>query len=75
MAIIGNRRDKKGYPTPASHWLASEEGRALEEPVLKPSSPLHEWCDQTRLARLLELNRRGVIGAEHHLYKIVSTQM
>ena len=75
MSIIGNRRDKKGYPTPASHWLASEEGRELEASVLKPSSLLHEWCDPARLARLFELNRRGVMGSEHHLYKIVSTQM
>ena len=75
QATIGNRRDKKGYPTPAGAWLASEEGRHLEAMVLKPDSPLHEWCDPARLARLFQLNRRGVIGAEHHLYKIVSTQM
>lgn len=75
QAVIGNRRDKKGYPTPAGTWLASEEGRQLEAMVLKPGSPLHQWCDPLRLARLFELNRRGVIGTEHHLYKIVSTQM
>jgi len=75
QAAIGNRRDKKGYPTPAGAWLASEEGRQLEAMVLKPGSPLHEWCDPARLVRLFELNRHGVIGTEHHLYKIVSTQM
>lgn len=75
QAVIGNRRDKKGFPTPAGTWLASEEGRELEATVLKPGSPLHQWCAPPRLARLFELNRRGVIGTEHHLYKIVSTQM
>ena len=75
QAAIGNRRDKKGYPTPAGAWLASEEGRQLEAMVLKPGSPLHEWCDPARLVRLFELNRHGVIGTEHHLYKIASTQM
>jgi asparagine synthase (glutamine-hydrolysing) len=75
LAAIGNRRDKKGYPTPVSAWLASEEGRYLESKVLRPSSPLHEWCDPVRLARLFEFNRKGVMGSEHHLYKLVSTQM
>jgi asparagine synthase (glutamine-hydrolysing) len=75
MSNIGNRRDKKGYPTPVSQWLASKEGRELEESVLNPSSLLHEYCDPARLARLFELNRRGVMGSEHHLYKIVSTQI
>jgi asparagine synthase (glutamine-hydrolysing) len=75
QAEIGNRRDKKGYPTPAAAWLAQDEGRQVEAMVLRPGSPLHEWCDPAKLRRLFDLNRRGVIGTDHHLYKIASTQM
>jgi asparagine synthase (glutamine-hydrolysing) len=75
QAAIGNRRDKKGYPTPAGEWLASSEGRQIEAQILQPGSRLQEWCDPARLARLFEMNRRGVIGTEHHVYKLASTQM
>ena len=72
---IGNRRDKRGYPTPAGAWLASEEGRYLESAVMRSGNPLHEWCEPARLANLFERQRRGAIAADHHLYKIISTQM
>lgn len=72
---IGNRRDKKGYPTPAGVWLASEEGRHLESAVLRSGNPLHEWCDPARLANLFKRQRRGSLATDHHLYKIISTQM
>jgi Asparagine synthase len=72
---IGNRRDKKGYPTPAGAWLASEEGRYLESAVMRSGNLLHEWCEPARLANIFERQRRGAIAAEHHLYKIISTQM
>lgn len=72
---IGNRRDKKGYPTPVSAWLASDAGREVEHLLLEGRSLLHEWCDPSKIARLIEQNRKGVIAAEHHLYKLVSTQM
>ncbi len=75
QATIGNRRDKKGYPTPVGEWLASEKGREIEHLLLHRHSLLHEWCDPTAVRNLIERNRRGVMGAEHHLYKLVSTQM
>lgn len=75
QAAIGNRPDKKGYPTPVGKWLASSQGREIEGLLLKPDNPLHQWCDPGKIRRLMERNRRGVIGAEHHLYKLVSTQI
>lgn len=75
QATIGNRRDKKGYPTPVGDWLASEQGREIEHLLLDRRSLLHEWCDPAAVRSLIERNRHGVIGAEHHLYKLVSTQM
>lgn len=75
QTAIGNRPDKKGYPTPVGKWLASGQGREIERLLLKPDNPLHQWCDPGKIRHLMERNRRGVIGAEHHLYKLVSTQM
>lgn len=72
---IGNRPDKKGYPTPVGKWLASKEGGEIERLLLDRNSLLHEWCDSNKIQRLIEQNRRGVVGAEHHLYKLVSTQV
>ncbi len=72
---IGNRPDKKGYPTPVGKWLASESGREVERLLLDPHSRLHQWCDPGKIRRLIEQNRHGVMAAEHHLYKLVSTQL
>ena len=72
---IGNRPDKKGYPTPVGKWLASEQGREVEQLLLVRNSHLHQWCDPDRIRRLIEQNRQGVMAAEHHLYKLVSTQL
>ena len=72
---IGNRRDKQGYPTPAGEWLASKEGREIETRMLAADGPLLAWCTRDGLRRLFDQNRRGVLGASHHLYKLASTQM
>ncbi|WP_035383199.1 asparagine synthase (glutamine-hydrolyzing) [Ferriphaselus sp. R-1] len=72
---IGNRPDKKGYPTPVGKWLASDQGREIEALLLKPGNRLHQWCDPAKIRRLIERNKQGVMGAEHHLYKLVSTQI
>jgi asparagine synthase (glutamine-hydrolysing) len=75
QAAIGNRRDKKGYPTPVGDWLASEQGREVEALLMDGRSLLHEWCDPAAIRNLIDRNRHGAMAAEHHLYKLVSTQM
>ena len=72
---IGGRPDKKGYPTPVKKWLAGEQGAYVEKMLLNPQSLLHQWCDPDKIRRLIEQNRQGVISAEHHLYKLLSTQL
>ncbi len=71
---IGNRPDKKRYPTPVGKWLASEQGREIEHLLLDQHSLLHQWCDTDKIKILIEQNRQGVMAAEHHLYKLVTTQ-
>ena len=72
---IGNRMDKKGYPTPVRKWLASEQGSEIEQLLLNPNSRLHKWCDPKKIRHLIKQSRQGVMAAEHHLYKLVSTQI
>lgn len=72
---IGNRPDKKGYPTPVAKWLSSEKGEDIEKLLLNSNSLLHKWCDPKKIKRLIENNKKGVFAAEHHLYKLVSVQL
>jgi asparagine synthase (glutamine-hydrolysing) len=72
---IGNRPDKQGYPTPVGKWLASVRDREIEHLLLDRGSLLYQWCDPEGVQRLIEQNRRGVMAAEHHLYKLLSTQI
>jgi asparagine synthase (glutamine-hydrolysing) len=72
---IGNRPDKKGYPTPVRHWLASSESGEVESILLAKDSPVLQWCDGAKIKNLIQQNREGVLGAEHHLYKLLSTQL
>lgn len=75
QGAIGNRPDKKGYPTPVGRWLATAEGQEIERLLLDGHGPIQEWCDPGKIRRLIDLNRKGAIAAEHHLYKLVSTQL
>lgn len=72
---IGNRPDKKGYPTPVGSWLASDKGIEVEKLLLGRDSLLHKWCDPDKIKRLIDINKKGALAAEHHLYKLVSTQL
>jgi asparagine synthase (glutamine-hydrolysing) len=72
---IGNRPDKKGYPTPAGQWLATEQGLKVERMLLADNNPLHQWCDPVKIRSLIERNRQGAMAADHHLYKLLSTHL
>lgn len=72
---IGNRPDKKGYPTPVGQWLATRQGAEVEAILLAKDSPMLEWCDGAKIKNLMRQNREGVLAAEHHLYKLLSTQL
>lgn len=70
---IGNRPDKRGYPTPVSRWLlADPEG--LERRLSQSRSPLAAWCALGAIRRLIGQVARGAPGADHHLYKLLATQ-
>lgn len=72
---IGNRPDKKGYPTPVGQWLATDSGAEVEVMMLTHDNPLLQWCDGSKIRDLIRQNRQGVLGAEHHLYKLLSARL
>lgn len=72
---IGDRSDKKGYPTPVGKWLASIELKEMERLILDKQSQLYEWCDLEKIRRLIDRQRNGAAASEHHLYKILSTKI
>lgn len=73
--VIGNRPDKKGYPTPVGKWLAGSQGDEVEAILLNKDSLLAQWCNEKKIRNLIQQNRSGVIAAEHHLYKLLSAQL
>lgn len=72
---IGDRKDKKGYPTPVASWLIGEQALQVEDILLKRPSLLHEWVDPAKVRALLDRNKHGSQTASHHLYKLLSTHM
>lgn len=72
---IGNRPDKKGYPTPIGEWLAGRQSAEVEAILLTKDSLLTKWCDWKKVRNLIQQNREGVMAAEHHLYKLLSTEL
>ncbi len=72
MADIGNRQDKRGYPTPIRSWLASTAGRDFEYELTRHPGPLLEWIDPRKVNALFERHRAGSLTSEHHLYKLLS---
>jgi asparagine synthase (glutamine-hydrolysing) len=72
---IANRKDKKGYPTPVSEWITTEYINDIEVMLLDPQSILHKWCKPSKIEKLIKQSKRGVMSADYHLYKLISTQI
>lgn len=73
QGAIGDRTDKKGYPTPVAKWLNTASGKTCEDWLLAKDNPLHQWCDPSKIRSLIHKQRQGVLSGEHHLYKLLST--
>ena len=59
----------------ASVFPEPQAREEVERLLLDRHSLLHQWCDPSKIKRLIEQNRKGVIAAEHHVYKLVTTQL
>jgi asparagine synthase (glutamine-hydrolysing) len=72
---IGNRHDKKGFPTPVDQWLASDNGAVARELLLASDSMISKWCDHTKISELIGHHVSGVSGTGNHLYRLLSTEI
>lgn len=72
---IGNRQDKKGFPTSIDLWLASDNGALARELLLASDSMITAWCDPCKIGQLIDYHVRGVSGAGNHVYRLISTEV
>ncbi len=75
LSVVADRRDKKGYPTPADRWLAAGDGALLRSELLAPGAEIHAYCRPDRLERLIDHHVAGRAGAANHLYRLLTTQI
>ena len=75
LAMIANRRDKQGYPTPADTWLRANGGATLKDLLLGPDAEIRTYCRPKQLERLIDRHASGRGGAGNHLYRLLTTEL
>jgi asparagine synthase (glutamine-hydrolysing) len=70
---IAARKDKRGYPTPIASWLARLDVGGILEEMLATTHPLSAHFDAAGVRTLCRKLAHPSFGAEHHVYKLVST--
>ncbi|MDA7754880.1 asparagine synthase (glutamine-hydrolyzing) [Pseudomonadales bacterium] len=71
---IAKRKDKKGYPTPISTWMENSKNEVASL-ISASDSRVLEWCDEDKIRRIIENHSKGRIAADHHLYKLIATEL
>jgi asparagine synthase (glutamine-hydrolysing) len=71
---IGNRFKKSGYPTPIREWM-NNSSNEVETLLLSKNSPILQWCDKQKIKKLIYQNKKKTMGSDHHLFKLISTQI
>jgi asparagine synthase (glutamine-hydrolysing) len=72
---IANRRDKRGFPTPANRWLARDNGAVLRDLLLNPRARVAGLVRRQRLERLIERHVDGRFAAGDQLYALVAAEL
>jgi asparagine synthase (glutamine-hydrolysing) len=72
---IANRRDKRGFPTPANRWLARDNGAVLRDLLLNPRARVAGLVRRQRLERLIERHVEGRFAAGDQLYALVAAEL
>jgi asparagine synthase (glutamine-hydrolysing) len=75
LARIANRRDKRGFPTPANRWLARDNGAVLRDLLLNPRARVAGLVRRQRLERLIERHVDGRFAAGDQLYALVAAEL
>jgi asparagine synthase (glutamine-hydrolysing) len=72
---IGNRMDKKGYPTPIDALFKQNNGQFLRDLLLAPNARVLAYCDPVLLTKLVDKFLAGNGRTENPLYRLVSTEL
>jgi asparagine synthase (glutamine-hydrolysing) len=72
---IADRRDKRGYPTPAYSWLAANDGAILREQLLDPGARVRAMIDPLRVERMIARLVAGRHAAGDALYSLLATEL
>jgi asparagine synthase (glutamine-hydrolysing) len=72
---IANRRDKRGFPTPANRWLAQDDGALLRDVLLDPRARIASLIRSERLERLIARHVSGRYAAGDQLYALLAAEL
>ncbi len=72
---IADRRDKRGYPTPAHDWLAADHGAVLRELLLDRDARIRPMIDSAGLERVINRHAAGGYSAGDALYGLLATEL
>jgi asparagine synthase (glutamine-hydrolysing) len=65
-------RKKKGFANPVEHWFRNGMRPFVEECLLAPDSAAATFFDRAYIARMLDLDIRGVEQYRRHIYLLLS---
>jgi asparagine synthase (glutamine-hydrolysing) len=72
---IADRRDKRGFPTPANRWLAENDGALLRDILLDPGARTAPLVRRRSLERLIDRHVAGRYAAGDQLYALVAAEL
>jgi asparagine synthase (glutamine-hydrolysing) len=72
---IADRRDKRGFPTPANRWLAENDGALLRDILLDPGARTAPLVRRRSLERLIDRHVAGRYTAGDQLYALVASEL
>jgi asparagine synthase (glutamine-hydrolysing) len=72
---VARTRRKRGFPTPASQWLARDGGAVLREVLLAPGAAVAPYVRRDELARAIERHAGGMLAAGDALFGLLSTEL
>lgn len=68
-------RTKMGFPTPLRSWLRAEQAKPLYDMLLRPDTPVAEYCDQKAVASLIASHQSGQVDATDRLWRLLNLQV
>ncbi len=72
---IAQAQRKRGYPTPANQWMASDGGAVLRELLLDNDAETHAYVEPHALERLIDRHAAGRFAAGDVLFGLLCTEL